>query len=80
LIQLLDLSRLETESERLRVTNNSLDDLVTRIAQSFFAIARRSEIELSFSVKCTAEESWYDEDKLEKILTNILDNAFKYHP
>ena len=78
--QLLDLSRLETESERLRVTNNSLDDLVTRIAQSFFAIARRSEIELSFSVKCTAEESWYDEDKLEKILTNILDNAFKYTP
>lgn len=78
--QLLDLSRLETESERLRVTSNSLDDLVTRIAQSFFAIARRSEIEFSFSVKCTAEESWYDEDKLEKILTNILDNAFKYTP
>ena len=78
--QLLDLSRLETESERLRVTGNSLDELVTRIAQSFFAIARRSEIEFGFSVKCPAEESWYDEDKLEKILTNILDNAFKYTP
>lgn len=78
--QLLDLSRLETQSERLRVTGNSLNDLVTRIAQSFFAIARRSEIEFSFSVKCTTEESWYDEDKLEKILTNILDNAFKYTP
>ena len=78
--QLLDLSRLETESERLRVACNSLDDLVTRIAQSFFAIARKSDIEFSFLVKCTAEESWYDEDKLEKILTNILDNAFKYTP
>lgn len=78
--QLLDLSSLETESERLRVACNSLDDLVTRIAQSFFAIARKSDIEFSFSVKCTAEESWYDEDKLEKILTNILDNAFKYTP
>ncbi|MEZ4998114.1 MAG: histidine kinase dimerization/phospho-acceptor domain-containing protein [Bacteroidales bacterium] len=33
--QLLDLSSLETESERLRVACNSLDDLVTRIAQSF---------------------------------------------
>lgn len=78
--QLLDLSSLETESERLRVACNSLDDLVTRLAQSFFAIARKSDIEFSFSVKCTAEESWYDEDKLEKILTNILDNAFKYTP
>ncbi|MBE0679229.1 MAG: response regulator [Bacteroidales bacterium] len=76
--QLLDMSRLETESERLMVNNNSLGDLVTRVAKSFFAIARKSGIEFNFSITGSVDDSWYDEDKLEKILTNILDNAFKY--
>ncbi|MDF1560229.1 MAG: ATP-binding protein [Bacteroidales bacterium] len=76
--QLLDMSRLETDSERLMADSNSLGDLVTRIAKSFFAIAGKSGIEFIFSIAGNFEDSWFDEDKLEKILTNILDNAFKY--
>ncbi len=76
--QLLDMSRIETCMEKLNVTRGSLDNLVTRIAQSFFAIARKTGIEFRFSFSGSNEESWFDEDKIEKILTNILDNAFKY--
>lgn len=76
--QLLDMSRLETESEKLMADNNSLGDLVTRIAKSFFALSKKSGIEFNLSIKGNVEDSWFDEDKLEKILTNILDNAFKY--
>jgi signal transduction histidine kinase/CheY-like chemotaxis protein len=76
--QLLDMSRIETESEHLQVDNNSLGDLVTRIAKSFFALSRKSGIEFNLSVKGNVEDAWFDGDKLEKILTNLLDNAFKY--
>jgi signal transduction histidine kinase len=76
--QLLDMSKIETESEHLQVDNSSLGDLVTRIAKSFFALSRKSGIEFNLSIKGNVEESWFDGDKLEKILTNLLDNAFKY--
>ncbi|NLE35470.1 MAG: response regulator [Bacteroidales bacterium] len=78
--QLLDMSRLETDSERLMADNNSLGDLVTRVAKSFFVIAGKTGIEFNFSISGSFRDSWFDEDKLEKILTNILDNAFKYTP
>jgi signal transduction histidine kinase/CheY-like chemotaxis protein len=76
--QLLDMSRIETESEHLQVDNNSLGDLITRIAKSFFALSKKSGIEFDLSVRGNVEDSWFDGDKLEKILTNLLDNAFKY--
>lgn len=76
--QLLDMSRIETESEHLQVDNSSLGDLVTRIAKSFFALSKKSGIEFNLSVKGNVEDSWFDGDKLEKILTNLIDNAFKY--
>ncbi len=76
--QLLDMSSIETESERLQVDNSSLGDLVTRIAKSFFALSKKSGIEFNLSIKGNVEDSWFDGDKLEKILTNLLDNALKY--
>jgi len=76
--QLLDISRIETNTERLSVRKLSLSDLITTIARSFFSLAQKNRIEFRFSFSDSSNESWFDQDKLEKILTNLLSNAFKF--
>lgn len=76
--QLLDISRLETETESLSLKNCDLAELVSRISKSFSSLAQKSRLSFNYSFSSTSEDTWFDEDKLEKIITNLLSNAFKY--
>lgn len=76
--QLLDISKLETETEKLHVSENSLSDLFLSISKTFSEIAKKNHIRFQYSINSTNESTWFDEDKAEKILTNLLSNAFKY--
>ena len=76
--QLLDISKLETDTEKLHVSENSLSDLFLGISKTFSEIAKKNLIRFQYSLSSTSESTWFDEDKAEKILTNLLSNAFKY--
>lgn len=76
--QLLDISKLETETEKLHVSENSLSDFFLSISKTFSEIAKKNHIRFQYSINSTNESTWFDEDKAEKILTNLLSNAFKY--
>ncbi len=76
--QLMDISRIETNTVRLSVKKAGLGDLITKIAKSFFSLAQEKQIDFNFSFSGSYQETWFDEDKLEKILTNLLSNAFKF--
>ena len=76
--QLLDLSKLEAGKMELRVQKGNLKTFIAELAASFDSLADHREIRF---LKCFAadfEESWYDRDKLEKIINNLLSNAFKF--
>ena len=45
---------------------------------SFLDIAEKKNIQLSFSSNIDSLEIYFDKDKIEKILFNLLSNAFKY--
>ena len=78
--QLLDLSRLESGSMKLQAAPRNIVPLVRGLAQSFCSYAERKRITLN--VTSTNEEiiAYIDRDKIEKILTNLLSNAFKFTP
>ena len=48
------------------------------ISQSFTDIAEKKNIRFSFSSDIDSLEIFFDKDKIEKILFNLLSNAFKY--
>ena len=78
--QLLDISRLEAGSMKLQTSPRNIVPLVKALTLSFTSYAERKRISLTFH--STAEEImvYLDRDKMEKILTNILSNAFKFTP
>ena len=78
--QLLELSQLEAASIQLKAKKENLVSIVRGILFSFSALAERKNITLSFNSVKEEITAWIDRDKMEKILNNILSNAFKFTP
>lgn len=76
--QLLDLSRLESGRMQLQVTRCDWVALVRAVAFSFESLAERKQIHYTVSLPEGPQYGWIDRDKLEKILVNLLSNAFKF--
>ena len=79
--QLLDLRQLGQQRYPLRVAESDLVGFVRETCQSFRYLAEQRAIDY----ECKDEtgglaSSWFDADILDKILYNLLSNAFKYTP
>jgi two-component system sensor histidine kinase ResE len=76
---LLDLARMESGRMRLYKENVAIAQVLERITQKFAQVARESHVELKFitsvSTELTAE---IDEDRIEQVLTNLIDNAIRH--
>ena len=77
--QMLDLSKLESGSLKLSVTNGDLGALLKQIAAAFEYKAEEKNIDFT-SKLISLDDAWFDKDVIEKILTNLLTNALKYAP
>ncbi|MEO3945235.1 ATP-binding protein [Gorillibacterium sp. CAU 1737] len=78
---LLDLSRLETGHMRMHFRETGVHELLCRMQKKFAALGREKGVELALECVPNAE-IWIhaDEDRLEQILTNLLDNAIRHTP
>ena len=78
--QLLDLSKIDGKQMTLELIESDVMKHLKSIAGSFDSLAEARSI--NFLVKPDKRElvSWFDYDKIEKIATNILSNAFKFTP
>jgi len=70
----------ELDKLRLNVTKNNLDKNIIDIAQSFKELARKKNIDFVINCPKNLFETWYDKDKIEHIIYNLLSNAFKFTP
>lgn len=76
--QLLDLSKIESGKVHLSLKQGGIIQFLRSIIFSFESLAERSNIALNTSFPSEIDSAFYDKDKLEKIMSNILSNAFKY--
>ncbi|HEU5290545.1 MAG TPA: ATP-binding protein, partial [Cyclobacteriaceae bacterium] len=76
--QLLDLSKLEAKKMNLVVQQGNMNELLRVVAASFDSFAETRKIQFQKDIQFDLPETWFDSDKLEKILCNILINAFKF--
>ncbi len=78
--QLLDLSKLEAGKLKLEASNNNIVSFVKGIALSFESLSEEKDITLMILSEKEFIELYFDKEKMIKILSNILSNAFKFTP
>ncbi len=78
--QLLDLSKLEEGNMRLETRPAAIFAFLKAIVFSFTSLAERKQIQYHFQYPTDNPVVYFDADKLEKIISNLLSNAFKFTP
>jgi CheY-like chemotaxis protein len=78
--ELLDISKIESGEMKLKACPLNLLKIVKESALSFSSLAERKRI--TFNINSTVGEliTYVDKNKVDKILSNVLSNAFKFTP
>jgi ligand-binding sensor domain-containing protein/signal transduction histidine kinase/DNA-binding response OmpR family regulator len=75
--QLLEVTKIKSGKHQLRIRKGNLGLLIQSIVSNFFYLAAEKEMRI-LAVVPLMTEVWFDSDKIEKILSNLLQNAIKY--
>ena len=78
--QLLDVARLEVHELTLHVRAFDLNAFLNDIARAFAPLAERKHITFTRELTDAPTRLFADPDQLEKVVTNLLSNAFKFTP
>lgn len=78
--QLMDFRKIENGKMRVRANEHDLTAFVHNIIRVFEKYAEKRHIILQFYGRDGAIPLWFDENMLDKVLFNILSNAFKFTP
>lgn len=78
--QILEFRKAETGNLKLKVSENDVVKFIQEICEiSFFPLMKTKRIELVIDAELDELTGYFDTDKLDKIMYNLLSNAFKYN-
>ena len=79
--QLLDFRKMEENELRLNLVQGEIISFIKDIIDSFYDLSENKNIELLYKGQDKTLFVWFDPDKIERILFNLLSNSFKFtHP
>jgi signal transduction histidine kinase/ligand-binding sensor domain-containing protein/CheY-like chemotaxis protein/AraC-like DNA-binding protein len=78
--QLLDFKKLEQNELNLNLTGGDIISFIKEIADSFRDVSEVKQVKFSFSSSISEYYTSFDCDKIERVLLNLLSNAFKFTP
>ncbi|WP_268125436.1 hybrid sensor histidine kinase/response regulator transcription factor [Roseivirga pacifica] len=78
--QLLDFRKLEVDSLELNKSEGNIIKFIDESVHSFADLSENKKVALTFSADRQELYTSFDMDKLEKVLFNLLSNAFKFTP
>lgn len=76
--QLLDFRKMEEHELRLQLSKGDFISFIKEVSESFRDMSERKHISFTFTSDIDKLEVMFDHDKIERILFNLLSNAFKF--
>lgn len=77
--QLLDFRKAETEHLKLVARYLNIEEFVREACYPFYELAKIKEIKFHIDSTLRNKEIWFDRDKMEMIINNLVSNAFKFN-
>jgi signal transduction histidine kinase/DNA-binding response OmpR family regulator len=78
--QLLELSKIDSGNLKLILKDGNISSFLTTIIEPFQFQSKEKGIYFTSTIQKTTKNSAFDKDVIEKIVTNLVSNAFKYSP
>jgi two-component system sensor histidine kinase ResE len=78
--ELLDLARMEAGHLQLNIEDVNLSSFINRIIHKFQGLAKDNEIQLYADIETGINSVVFDPDRIEQVLTNLIDNAIRHTP
>ncbi len=78
--EVIDLRKIEAGCLYLTLSQGDIFRIIRDIVTSFHFMAQQHKITLKVKTNPQELATWFDANKLEKILYNLLSNAFKFTP
>ena len=78
--ELLDLVKMESGSFQLQYCKINIQTLVNKMIRKFSSLAQELDINLLIDVDPVDNEVFVDADRIEQVLTNLIDNAIRHTP
>src|SRR5699024_392453 len=76
--ELLDLARMEAGHIRLNYENVNVEDYISKVTRKFKGAAEENHIHLTVEKNLNRSEFMLDPDRIEQVLTNLIDNAIRH--
>ncbi|MGQ1891094.1 two-component regulator propeller domain-containing protein [Thermophagus sp. OGC60D27] len=76
--QLLEFRKIESGKDQLRVAKHNVRSFIETISEAFYDLAEDRGIEFVIKLPAQNCDMWFDADKVDKIVVNLLSNAFKF--
>lgn len=78
--QIMEFRKVESGNLKLKVSYNDIVPFIKNVcAENFQPLLERKSITMDFRCEQDSMFAWFDIDKLDKILYNLLSNALKYN-
>jgi signal transduction histidine kinase/DNA-binding response OmpR family regulator/ligand-binding sensor domain-containing protein len=78
--QILDFRKIQNKKMRMQVQRVNVVSFIRQLMKNFDSIAEEHHVDFLFETEKDELFLWVDVDKLEKIMFNLISNAFKYTP
>jgi signal transduction histidine kinase/ligand-binding sensor domain-containing protein/AraC-like DNA-binding protein len=78
--QLMDFRKVETDHATINLQQGDVLIFMKEIFSVFTTLFKKKELEYIFISRMESLNINFDQDKMEKIISNLLSNAFKYTP
>lgn len=78
--QLLDFRKMGQGKMILNLSKNNMVQFLKEVTEPFQFLSRKKNISFNINASKPQVLSWFDPDAVEKIINNLLSNAFKFTP
>lgn len=78
--QLMDIRKLDKGQMHMKLRETDMVGFISDVMQTFDFVARQRNIRFDFRHEMPGLKVWIDLNNFDKILMNLLSNAFKYTP